>query len=101
MSQTPFHRPGSQAEFAKHDWCHPAADAIASELQMTNKRPVDGRLYNGIRRIEVSLPVALVVELDLHIAEFGYWISRSSVIEKAIRRFLDDGGIGVPSPGPG
>ena len=42
----------------------------------TNKRPLDGRLYNGIRRIEVSLPVGLVVELDRHIAEFGYWISR-------------------------
>jgi Arc/MetJ-type ribon-helix-helix transcriptional regulator len=64
---------------------------------MTSKRPLDGRLYNGIRRIEVSLPVGLVVELDLHITEFGYWISRSSVIEKAIRRFLDDGGIGAPT----
>ncbi|HKX75758.1 MAG TPA: ribbon-helix-helix domain-containing protein [Acidimicrobiia bacterium] len=66
---------------------------------MTSKRLQDGRLYNGIRRIEVSLPVGLVVELNRHITEFGYWISRSSVIEKAIRRLLGDGGISVPSQG--
>jgi len=68
---------------------------------VTSNRPSDGRLYNGIRRIEVSLPVGLVVELDLHITEFGYWISRSSVIEKAIRQFLDAGGIGSPTQEPG
>jgi hypothetical protein len=54
-----------------------------------------------IRRIEVSLPVGLVVELDVHIAEFGHFVSRSSVIEKAIRRFLDDSGIGAPTQEPG
>ncbi|HKY46621.1 MAG TPA: hypothetical protein VJQ79_01445 [Acidimicrobiia bacterium] len=38
-----------------------------------------------------------LVELDLHITDFGYRISRSSVIEKAIRQFLDGGGIGAPT----
>lgn len=62
---------------------------------------MDGRLYGGIRRIEVSLPVSLVVQLDRHIAEFGYWVSRSSVIEKAVRQFLVESGIGVPPQTPG
>ena len=55
----------------------------------------DSRLYNGIRRIDVSLPVELVVALDRNIAEFGYFVSRSSVIEVAIRQFLERGGIAV------
>jgi hypothetical protein len=60
----------------------------------------DSRLYNGIRRIDVSLPVELVVALDRNIAEFGYFVSRSSVIEVAIRQFLERGGIAVPARGP-
>ena len=55
----------------------------------------DSRLYNGIRRIDVSLPVELVVALDRNIAEFGYFVSLSSVIEVAIRQFLERGGIAV------
>lgn len=57
------------------------------------KNPVDSRLYNGIRRIDVSLPVEMVVALDRNIDEFGYFVSRSSVIEMAIRQFLERGGI--------
>ncbi|MGH8924475.1 MAG: ribbon-helix-helix domain-containing protein [Acidimicrobiia bacterium] len=57
------------------------------------KNPEDSRLYNGIRRIDVSLPVELVVALDRNIDEFGYFVSRSSVIEVAIRQFLERGGI--------
>jgi Arc/MetJ-type ribon-helix-helix transcriptional regulator len=60
----------------------------------------DSRLYNGIRRIDVSLPVELVVALDRNIAEFGYFVSRSSVIEVAIRQFLERGGIAVPARHP-
>ena len=62
------------------------------------QRP-DSRLYNGIRRIDVSLPVE-VVALDRNIAEFGYFVSRSSVIEVAIRQFLERGGIAVPDKQP-
>ncbi|HKY46626.1 MAG TPA: ribbon-helix-helix protein, CopG family [Acidimicrobiia bacterium] len=65
----------------------------------TRKSPQDSRLYNGIRRIDVSLPVEVVVALDRNIAEFGYFISRSSVIEVAIRQFLERGGISGASPG--
>jgi Arc/MetJ-type ribon-helix-helix transcriptional regulator len=53
----------------------------------------DSRLYNGIRRIDVSLPVDVVVALDQNINDFGYFVSRSSVIEVAIRQFLERGGI--------
>jgi hypothetical protein len=56
------------------------------------------RLYNGIRRIDVSLPAVLVAELDRNILEFGYYVSRSSVIEVAIRQFLDRGGVTGPAP---
>jgi metal-responsive CopG/Arc/MetJ family transcriptional regulator len=41
----------------------------------------------------VTLPAVLVAELDRDILELGYYVSRSSVIEVAIRQFLDRGGV--------
>jgi len=64
----------------------------------SRKSPQDSRLYNGIRRIEVSLPVEVVVALDRNIFEFGYFISRSNVIEVASRQFLERGGVAGPNP---
>ena len=57
------------------------------------------RLRNGIRRIDVTLPAVLVAELDRDILELGYFVSRSSVIEVAIRQFLDRGGVSAAAPG--
>lgn len=44
---------------------------VASELSESASLPTS-RLYNGIRRIDVSLPAVLVAELDRNIVEFGY-----------------------------
>lgn len=57
------------------------------------------RLRNGIRRIDVTLPAPLVAELDRDILELGYFGSRSSVIEVAIRQLLDRGGVRSAAPG--
>ena len=61
--------------------------------------PSTSRLSNGIRRIDVTLPAVLVAELDHDILELGYYVSRSSVIEVAIRQFLDRGGVRSAAPG--
>jgi metal-responsive CopG/Arc/MetJ family transcriptional regulator len=47
----------------------------------------------------VTLPAVLVAELDIDIRELGYFVTRSSVIEVAIRRFLDQGGVRAAAPG--
>ena len=62
------------------------------------------RLYNGNRRIDVTLPASLVAALDLNIADFPYFLTRSSVVEVAIKQFLDRGGVygSIPiDPAPG
>ena len=57
------------------------------------------RLNKGLRRIDVTVPAALVAELDRDILELGYFVSRSSVVEVAIRQFLDRGGVREAAPG--
>lgn len=57
-------------------------------------RQADDRLPDGFRRIEVTLPPALVVELDA--AAIGHRkirVSRSRIVALAIRRFLDKDGM--------
>lgn len=68
------------------------------ELSETAHRPTS-RLYRGIRRIDVTLPAVLVAELDHDILDLGYFVSRSSVIEVAIRQFLERGGVKSGAPG--
>jgi Arc/MetJ-type ribon-helix-helix transcriptional regulator len=43
------------------------------------------------QRIDVSLPVEVVVALARNIDKFGYFVSRSCVVEVAIRQLLDWG----------
>ncbi len=50
------------------------------------------RLPESRRRVEVSLPAELLMDLDRHIGGLGHSVSRSAVIEESIRRFLDAGG---------
>jgi metal-responsive CopG/Arc/MetJ family transcriptional regulator len=51
-----------------------------------------GRLKQN-RRIDVTLPALLVAELDRDTLNLGFYVSRSHVIEVAIRQFLDRGGV--------
>jgi hypothetical protein len=69
-----------------------------SVFRPATDRPTS-RLYKGIRRIDVTLPAVLVAELDRDILELGYFVTRSSVIEVAIRQFLDHGGVRAAAPG--
>lgn len=55
--------------------------------------PPDQRIPPGLRRLEVLLPVEMVVELDVGIAQSKSWLSRSKVIALAVRRFIDGGGL--------
>ena len=67
-----------------------------------SERPADpsnSRLYKGLRRSDVTLPAVLVAELDRNILDLGYFVSRSSVIEVAIRQFFDRGGVRDSAPG--
>jgi hypothetical protein len=61
-------------------------------LDMT-LRYADDRVPDGFRRIEVTLPPALVVELDRAIGNRHIRVSRSRIVALAIRHFLDDGGM--------
>ena len=81
-----------ELQVAKHQ---PGPEQMSDRFVAMRQRkyPEDSRLYNGIRRIDVSLPVDVVVALDQDIKDFGYFVSRSSVIEVAIRQFLERGGI--------
>jgi len=56
------------------------------------------RLYGDSRRIDVTLPIVLVAELDKNIAEFPYQVSRSAVVAVALREFLDRGGVRAGNP---
>lgn len=56
-------------------------------------------LYRGMRRIDITLPAVLVTEFDQDIIQLGYYVGRSSVIEVAIRQFLDRGGVQSNAPG--
>ena len=55
--------------------------------------PPEQRIPEGLRRLEILLPIEMVVELDLGIAKRGNWISRSKVIAMAVRAFIDNGGL--------
>jgi len=55
--------------------------------------PPEQRIPEGQRRLEILLPVEMVVELDIGIAKSGSWISRSRVIAQAVRAFIDKGGL--------
>lgn len=79
---------------------HTICDTLTYEVlrPQPSDRPTS-RLYRGIRRIDVTLPAVLVAELDRDILDLGYFVSRSSVIEVAIRQFLDRGGVKSAAPG--
>ena len=55
--------------------------------------PPEQRIPEGLRRLEILLPIDMVVELDVGIAKRGDWISRSKVIAMAVRAFIDKGGL--------
>lgn len=55
--------------------------------------PPEQRIPEGQRRLEILLPIEMVVELDVGIAKSGGWISRSRVIAQAVRAFIDQGGL--------
>ena len=55
--------------------------------------PPEQRIPEGLRRLEILLPIEMVVELDVGIARSGSWVSRSRVIAKAVRAFIDSGGL--------
>ena len=64
--------------------------------------PPEQRIPDGQRRLEILLPVEMVVELDVGIAKSGSWMSRSRV--RAVRAFIDNGGLHtlesrLPQPG--
>jgi len=59
----------------------------------------NSRLNKGLRRIDVTLPAVLVAELDRNVGELEYFVTRSAVIEVAIRQFLDRGGVRSAAPG--
>lgn len=55
--------------------------------------PADQRIPDGRRRLQVLLPVEMVVELDVGMARSQTYLSRSKVVALALRRFIDDGGL--------
>jgi len=55
--------------------------------------PPEQRIPEGLRRLEILLPIEMVVELDVGIAKSGSWVSRSRVIAQAVRAFIDNGGL--------
>jgi hypothetical protein len=66
--------------------------------------PPEQRIPEGLRRLEILLPIEMVVELDIGIAKSGSWVSRSRVIAQAVRAFIDNGGLltlesRMPTPG--
>lgn len=66
--------------------------------------PPEQRIPEGQRRLEILLPIEMVVELDIGIAKSGSWMSRSRVIARAVRAFIDNGGLKalesrIPQPG--
>lgn len=64
---------------------------------VTSLYPPDQRIPSGLRRLQVLLPVEMVVELDVGIARSQSYLSRSKVVALAIRKFIDEGGLeGLP-----
>lgn len=66
--------------------------------------PPNQRIPEGHRRLEVLLPVEMGIELDIGIARSGSWMSRSRIIARAVRAFIDNGGLPtldyrMPPPG--
>ena len=57
------------------------------------------RIPDGLRRLEVLLPIEMVVELDVGIAQSQSYVSRSKVIAIAVRTFIDSHGLELLKPG--
>ncbi|CAN5700723.1 hypothetical protein BH18ACT6_BH18ACT6_10990 [soil metagenome] len=57
---------------------------------MRGMYPAEQRIPEGLRRMQVLLPVEMVVEL-IGIARTQSYLSRSKVIALAVRKFIDGG----------
>jgi len=53
--------------------------------------PADQRIPDGLRRLQILLPVEMVIELDVGIARSQSYLSRSKVIALAVRKFIEAG----------
>lgn len=53
--------------------------------------PADQRIPDGLRRLQILLPVEMVVELDVGIARSQSYLSRSKVTALAVRKFIEAG----------
>jgi len=60
---------------------------------MPSLYPADQRIPDGLRRLQILLPLEMVVELDVGIARSRTYLSRSKVVALAVRRFIDIGGL--------
>ena len=58
---------------------------------MRGMYPAEQRIPEGLRRVQVLLPVEMVVELDIGIARTQSYLSRSKVIALAVRKLIDGG----------
>lgn len=65
---------------------------------MSLYRP-EQRIPDGLRRLEVLLPIEMVVELDVGIAQSRSYLSRSNVIAMAVRSFIDNHGLELLTSG--
>jgi hypothetical protein len=65
---------------------------------MSLYRP-EQRIPDGLRRLEVLLPIEMVVELDVGIAQSLSYLSRSKVIAMAVRSFIDNHGLELLTSG--
>ena len=62
-------------------------------LGLMSLYPPEQRIPPGLRRLEILLPIEMVVELDVGIAQSRTWLSRSKVIAFTVRGFIDGGGL--------
>ena len=60
---------------------------------MSQLYPPEQQIPDGLRRLQVLLPIDMVVELDVGIARSQTYLSRSKVVALAVRRFIDEGGL--------
>ena len=51
------------------------------------------RIPEGLRRLQILLPIDMVVELDVGIARSQSYLSRSKVIALAVKSLIDQGGL--------
>jgi len=93
-----LHRTLLHAGLAKLDSGRTLEIRYVEDLVDSTSSP-NSRLNKGLRRIDVTLPAVLVAELDRNVGELEYFVTRSAVIEVAIRQFLDRGGVRSAAPG--